>query len=144
MLINCLSRNEKAKALKKNQFLCKEKWSFGGWILFLGIFLLTSCYKQKDTGLAVYVKDINGYTIEGASVHLYGEPTSSAGNLLLIDLTKTTDKNGTAYFDLNSYYKSGQTGVAVLKIDAAYMNKVGSATITIEQETINSKDVVIQ
>ncbi len=144
MLITCLRRNEKAKALKKNQFLSFRKLSFGRYILFLVVILLTSCYKQKDTGLAVYVKDINGYTVEGATVHLYGEPTSTAGNLLLIDLTKTTDKNGTAYFDLNSYYKSGQTGVAVLKIDAAYMNKVGSSTITIEQETINSKDVVIQ
>ena len=121
-----------------------RKLPLSAWILFFVGFLLTSCYKQKDTGLAVYVKDTNGNIIEGASVHLYGEPTSGAGNLLLIDLTKTTDSRGTAFFDLNSYYKSGQTGVAVLKIDAALYNKVGSATITIEQETINSKEVVIQ
>jgi len=144
LLINCLRRNEKTKALKKNKFLSFKKLSLGSCIFFLFFLILPSCYKQKDTGLAVYVKDTSGNIIEGASVHLYGEPTITGGNLLLIDLTKSTDKNGTSFFNLNNYYKSGQTGVAVLKIDAAYANKVGSTTITIEQETINSKEVVIQ
>lgn len=112
-------------------------------VLFILTISLSSCYKQKDTLLSVVVKDANGTIVDGALVEVTAEPTASQNNLLAIDLKETTDDLGVATFNFYKYYKSGQTGVAILKVEAKKYGKYGSGIVTIEQETVTDKVIVI-
>ncbi|NBR13717.1 MAG: hypothetical protein EBU01_03945 [Crocinitomicaceae bacterium] len=111
--------------------------------LFILSISLSSCYKQKDTILTIVVKDANGTIVEGALVEVTAEPTSVVDNLLAIDLKESTNELGVASFNFNKYYKSGQTGVAILKVEAKLFGKYGSGIVTIEQETVTDKIIVI-
>lgn len=100
----------------------------------------SSCLKIKPTVAIIYIKNPNGTLCEGAQVRLYGQPSViSSGNVgqeLRIDLTATTDAEGRAYFDLTDFYKAGQTGMAILNVDAIKYNQVSYGFIeVIEQET---------
>ncbi|NBX80565.1 MAG: hypothetical protein EBQ94_09350 [Flavobacteriales bacterium] len=76
-------------------------------------------------------------------VEVTAEPTSVVDNLLAIDLKESTNELGVASFNFNKYYKSGQTGVAILKVEAKLFGKYGSGIVTIEQETVTDKIIVI-
>ncbi len=110
---------------------------------FLLLFLMTACYKKQDTILAVIVKNESGQVIEGAQVEVKAEPTTF-GNLVTINMEKTTDDLGVAYFNFNEYYKSGQTGVAVLKITAKQFGLYGEGIVTVEQEVVTESVVVVK
>ena len=110
---------------------------------FLLLFLLTACYKKQDTILAVIVKNESGQVIEGAQVEVKAEPTTF-GNIVTLNMENTTDELGLAYFNFNEYYKSGQTGVAVLKIKAKQFGLYGEGVVTVEQEVVTETIVVVK
>ena len=114
--------------------------SVGGFLL---IFLLTACYKKQDTILAVIVKNESGQVIEGALVEVKADPTTF-GNIVTLNMENTTDDLGVAYFNFNEYYKSGQTGVVILKIKAKQFGLYGEGFVTVEQEAVTETIVVVK
>ena len=49
-----------------------------------------------------------------------------------------------AFFNFNDYYKSGQTGVAVLKIKVKQFGLYGEGIVTVEQEVVTETVVVVK
>jgi hypothetical protein len=114
-------------------------------ILFLVCSLpLTSCYKKEATTLEVAVQFSNGELVENAKVKLVAEPTTNTNQLAIINDSTTTNSGGLAFFDLDKYYKSGQVGVAVLKVNAFYFGLTGYQVIQIEEEKRNRIVITIQ
>lgn len=128
---------------KKKIALFQLKASIINAGVFLLLFLLTACYKKQDTILAVIVKNESGQVIEGALVELKAEPTTF-GNIVTLNMEKTTDELGVVFFNFNDYYKSGQTGVVVLKIKAKQFGLYGEGIVTVEQEVVTEKVVVVK
>lgn len=93
--------------------------------------------------MAVIVKNESGQVIEGSQVELKAEPTTF-GNIVTLNMEKTTDELGVASFNFNDYYKSGQTGVAVLKIKAKQFGLYGEGIVTVEQEVVTETVVVVK
>ena len=102
------------------------------------VFSFTSCYKKKDTIANVTVILIERHgPWEGAEVRLfYGTSADSAR----IDKIATTGGGGTATFNFNELYKSGQAGFAVLDI---YVQGILVGIIKIEEEKTSEETVVI-
>ena len=114
-------------------------------ILFSIVLTLSSCYKRKDTILKVYVRNSSGQVIEGAKVQIYAEPTDTSNhNAPSVNLNALTDETGTANFNFNFLYESGQTGVAILKAKATYYSQTGEEVVKIVEETNNETFVEIQ
>jgi hypothetical protein len=103
-------------------------------LFLLCTFLLSSCYKKDSTLLEVAVQFSNGELVKNAKVKLIVEPTTNSSQVPIINDSTTTNSGGLAFFDLNKYYKSGQVGVAVLKVQAFYYGLTGSQMIQIEEE----------
>ena len=103
-------------------------------LFLLCTFLLSSCYKIDSTLLEVAVHFSNGELVKNAKVKLIVEPTTNSSQVPIINDSTTTNSGGLAFFDLNKYYKSGQVGVAVLKVHAFYYGLTGSQMIQIEEE----------
>jgi hypothetical protein len=130
----------------------KKKWrkyslNFlkNSFILFVISSFLTSCYKKKDTLLMVYVRDETGSVIESAKVRVFAEPTDTSNNsAMIVDFEKITDNTGTADFNFNQIYETGQTGVAVVKVKATYFNKVGQKIVELVEEQNNECYVEIK
>jgi hypothetical protein len=114
-------------------------------VLFLVCLLpLSSCYKKEATSLEVAVQFSNGEVVENAKVKLVVEPTTNTNQLAIINDSTTTNVGGLAFFDLDKYYKSGQVGVAVLKVNAFYFGLTGNQVIQIEEEKRNRVVITIQ
>jgi len=114
-------------------------------VLFLVCSLpLSSCYKKEPTSLEVAVQFSNGELVENAKVKLVVEPTTNTSQVPVINDSTTTNSGGLAFFDLDKYYKSGQVGVAVLKVNAFYFGLTGNQVIQIEEEKRNRVVVTIQ
>ncbi len=108
-------------------------------------FGLAGCYKKKDTTLRVVVKDVSGSIVKDANVDIFVEPTDTSNqNPVSLNYSNLTDENGTAVFNLNAHYESGQTGVAILKVKASYNNKTGESVTQIVEETDNECNVQIE
>ena len=118
------------KTLLRNTFLFTA--------LIILVFSFTRCYKKKDTIANVTVIHANGMTPwAGAEVRLfYGANADSAR----IDKIATTGGGGTATFNFNALYKSGQAGFAVLDI---YVQGVLVGIIKIEEEKTSEETVII-
>ena len=117
-----------------------------GFILLLLLCLssMSSCYKKEPTSLEVAVQFSNGELVKNAQVFLTVEPTTNTGQMAIIDDSSSTNSGGLAFFDLNKYYKSGQVGVFVLKVNAFYYGLSGSQVIQIEEEKRNRVLVTMQ
>jgi hypothetical protein len=113
-------------------------------LVLLSSILLSSCYKKEPTSLEVAVQFSNGELVKNAKVKLVVEPTSNSTQLSIINDSTTTNSGGLAFFDLDKYYKSGQVGVAVLKVNAFYFGLTGNQVIQIEEEKRNRVVVTIQ
>lgn len=126
-------------------FIGKIKLFYG--IITLVLFsslLLSSCYKKEPTTLEVAVQFSNGELVKNAKVKLVIEPTTSTNQVPIINDSTTTNSGGLAFFDMDKYYKSGQVGVAVLKVNAFYFGLTGDQVIQIEEEKRNRVVVMIQ
>jgi len=126
-------------------FIGKITLRVGIIVLFLVCLLpLSSCYKKEPTSLEVAVQFSNGELVENAKVKLVVEPTTNTNQLAIINDSTTTNSGGLAFFDLDKYYKSGQVGVAVLKVNAFYFGLTGYQVIQIEEEKRNRIVITIQ
>ena len=113
-------------------------------LVLLSSLLLTSCYKKEPTTLEVAVQFSNGELVKNAKVKLIVEPTTNTTQVSIIDDSTTTNSGGLAFFDMDKYYKSGQVGVAVLKVNAFYFGLSGNQVIQIKEEKRNRVVVMIQ
>jgi hypothetical protein len=113
-------------------------------LVLLSSVLLSSCYKKEPTTLEVAVQFSNGELVKNARVKLVVEPTSNSNQLAIIEDSSTTNSGGLAFFDLDKYYKSGQVGVAVLKVEGFYFGLTGNQVIQIEEEKRNRVVLMIQ
>ncbi|MEY4571371.1 MAG: hypothetical protein RLZ10_575 [Bacteroidota bacterium] len=117
-------------------------------LLLFVLLSFASCVKIKPTVAVIYIKNPNGSMCEGAQVRLYGQPATvssdNVGQELRIDLTTVTDVEGRAYFDLTEYYKAGQTGMAILNVDAMKYNQVSSGFIQVLEQETNEETFFLQ
>ena len=105
--------------------------------LIVLIFSITSCYKKKATIANVTVMNALNDPVSGVEVRLfYGLSSDSAR----IDEISTTGGGGTAVFNFDELYKSGQAGFAVLDI---YVGGIIVGIIKIEEETTSEVTVII-
>jgi hypothetical protein len=105
----------------------------------------TGCRKKKDTIAKIYVRDVAGEAVSGATVRLSAEDTdpNNGNQTVALDKTATTNASGEATFNFNDVYQLGQAGVAVLDIDAQKDGMSGSGIIKIEQEKTSEETVFI-
>jgi len=104
----------------------------------------TGCYRKKDTIAKIYVVDQNNQRVPGAIVTLIPESTQAPYNQQLVaDRISSTNRSGEAIFIYNDVFKSGQAGVAVMKIKVEYAGTEQESIIKIDQETTSEKTVVI-
>ena len=113
-------------------------------LVLLSSMILSSCYKKEPTTLEVAVQFSNGELVKNAKVKLVVEPTTNTNQVPIINDSTTTNSGGLAFFDMDKYYKSGQVGVAVLKVNAFYFGLTGDQVIQIEEEKRNRVVVMIQ
>lgn len=113
-------------------------------LICMCLFLFSSCYKKEPTSLEVAVQFSNGELVKNAKVRLVAEPTTNSNQLSIINDSTTTNSGGIAFFDLDKYYKSGQVGVAVLKVNAFYFGLTGYTIAQIVEEKRNRVVVMIQ
>lgn len=113
-------------------------------LVLLSSMILSSCYKKEPTTLEVAVQFSNGELVKNAKVKLVVEPTTNTNQVSIINDSTTTNSGGLAFFDMDKYYKSGQVGVAVLKVNAFYFGLTGNQVIQIEEEKRNRVVVMIQ
>ena len=110
--------------------------------------VVSSCVKIKPTIAVIYVRYPDGSLSVGTDVRLYGQPvsasTSNATQALRIDLLKKTDSEGKAYFDLSEFYQAGQTGMAILNVDAQNGGAVSTGYIQIIEQESNEETFFLQ
>jgi hypothetical protein len=112
--------------------------------IFCLIVIASACYKVQPTTLEVTIKDSAGNVVPNASVSVGGESTVSPSPDLEAVYESETNSNGVVLFDLNNIYQPGQSGVAILKINAEKNDKTGSAIIELSKESNNQVDIVIE
>lgn len=119
-------------------------------LFYFGVvfFILSGCVKIKPTSAIIHVKYPDGTMCSGAQVRLYGKPlnedTSELSQELRIDLNSVSDANGRAYFDLSKFYDAGQTGFAILNVDATKSNLSSSGLIEIKEQKVNEQFFFLQ
>lgn len=113
-------------------------------VALIGATSMMGCRKKKETLAKIYVRDAANQPVEGASVVLYGETTTTPPkNPILFDTT-LTNSSGEAVFNYDEVYQLGQAGVAVLNIKAKKNTSIGTGIIKIEEEKTNTETVYIQ
>ena len=105
--------------------------------LFFLAFSINSCYKKKDTIANVTVMNSNDEAVSGVEVRLF---YAVSGDSARIDETSTTGGGGTATFNFNELYQSGQAGFAVLDI---YVQGVIVGIIKIEEEKTTAETIIL-
>ena len=114
-------------------------------LIFLFLFvILASCYKQKDTTLEISVFTNDGNPVSGSIVQVFAEPTLNNGNNSTLNFEGLTDTNGIILFNLNTIYKPGQNGVAIVKIRAEKNQLVGEKVKEVIQEIMTTENIIIQ
>jgi hypothetical protein len=101
------------------------------------VFSLTSCYKKKDTIANVTLLNINDEPIVGKEVRLFYDVNADSAR---IDEVSVTGGGGTATFNFNELYQSGQAGFAVLDI---YVQGVIVGIIKIEEEKTTAETIIL-
>jgi hypothetical protein len=114
-------------------------------LIFLFLFVISpSCYKQKDTTLEITVFTNDGNPVSGSIVQVFAEPTLNNGNNSTLNFDGLTDTNGIILFNLNTFYKPGQNGVAIVKIRAEKNQLVGEKVKEVIQEIMTTENIIIQ
>jgi hypothetical protein len=114
--------------------------------LALVMLTLVSCKKEAPTLAKIYIQDTFGAPCANAEVRVFGEPTTSPHNEMIMDYTLFTDADGEVIFDFTDNFKLGQAGFAVLNIEVNSMDELlfGEGIIKIEEEKTNTETLVIQ
>ena len=115
-------------------------------VAVLGMASLSSCKKDKETKVVVTVIDSVRYRAANATVRLFARPTDTNRNDLIVrfDETKITDGEGKVTFDYTDYIKPGQSGFAVLDIEANRNGKSGIAVVKVEADKILNTTITVQ
>lgn len=114
--------------------------------LFLVGFATVSCRKEAPTLAKIQVLDSNGTPCPGVAVRLFPEPTLTPHGTIVIDDLLYTDADGFVVFDYSDEYELGQSGFAVLNIEATSSDglQFGEGIIKVEEERLNQETVIIQ
>lgn len=112
----------------------------------LVLMLAASCQKKPDTFVFVYVEDINGNRVAGASVSLRGQPSDSVyvNKLTMYDLDGVTDAEGKALFRFTEFYQKGSDGFAILGVGALSGTQLGSGLVKLIEAETSEVTIVIQ
>ena len=113
----------------------------------LGLLLIafSSCFKSKQTTLNVQVRTSSGAAVVGANVTVKGvPPENSDGNALLIDYQEATNSNGIAFFNLEDIYNPGQSGAAIVEVNAQKSGLNAEEIVDLVEEIENRVDLVLQ
>jgi len=114
------------------------------FIVIAGLFLVaSSCNKKKDTIAKVYVRDYNNQPVGAVEVTLVGEETIEHHNAFAPNKTSSTNRSGEAIFNYNDVFKSGQAGVAVMKIEVEVNGVIHTGIIKIDQETTSEETILV-
>lgn len=120
-------------------------------ILILSLAIMTivaitfSCKKKKDTIGKVTVYNGNNEVVSDCRVVMWGKASPDSqgqGNVVVYD-TAYTNESGEATFYFNKIYQLGQSGVAILNIEARKGNLKGEGIIKIVEQEINTQKVFI-
>lgn len=114
--------------------------------LALLLIAFTSCKKEAPTLAKIYIQDTDGLPFANAEVRVYGEPTTSPHNEMIMDYTLISDADGEVIFDFTNDFKLGQAGFAVLNIEVSSTDELmfGEGIIKIEEEKTNTETLIIQ
>lgn len=117
-----------------------------GFVFFVAFIGITSCKKDKETIATVIVLNDEGLPVPGATVRLFSNPSENPPppNALRFDTKATTNGTGRATFNFSEFYKKGQSGFAVLDIEAFKGNLYGVGIIKIEEETTTEESITIE
>lgn len=113
------------------------------------ISFLYACCSPEPTLAYITIKNMDNELVKDAQVIIYGSPTSNTSKKVKLKDTMATDISGVAVFDLSDYYKRGQSGVAILDIEANLTQPngnqlTGTGIMKIVEEEINKVIVYIQ
>lgn len=106
--------------------------------------LLFACKKEKPSVVKIQVVDIEGNTVNNASVRLYATSTTTPMRPPIIDDTMITKSDGIAIFDYSDHFNLGQAGLMVLDIEVIADDLFGTGIVKIEEEKTNNETVIIQ
>jgi hypothetical protein len=108
--------------------------------------VIGGCYKVEETIANVIILNELGAPVQGATVRLYafgsvdedfvGEPR--------FDTTSVTNAAGMVSFNFSEFYVEGQSGFAVLDIEATKAALYGTGLIKIEEELTSEGTVYIE
>lgn len=114
--------------------------------LAFALIALLSCKTESPTLAKIYIRDTDGAPCANAKVRIFGEPTSSPHNEMIMDHTLYTDSEGGVTFDFTDDFKLGQAGFAVLNIEVNSTDELlhAEGIIKIEEEKINTETLIIQ
>jgi hypothetical protein len=114
--------------------------------LALVLIALSSCKKEAPTLAKIHIQDTEGVPCANAEVRVFGEPTTSPHNEMIMDYTLMTDSDGEVIFDFTKDFKLGQAGFAVLNIEVNSADELlfGEGIIKIEEEKTNTETLIIQ
>ena len=89
----------------------------------LAVAVMFGCRKEADTLGTIHVYDQENNPVEGVRVTVYGEGDPSQEireGLAKGELFGETNSRGKVVFNLSQWYESGQSGFAVLNVEACY------------------------
>ena len=117
-------------------------------VLIVLIFLtisFQSCRKKGETIAKIKIINTDGEIVPNAEVILFGEPTLSSHNEMIIRDTLYTKADGYAVFNFDKNYNLGQAGIFVLNIKVSNeASLIGEGIIKVEQEKTSEETVIIQ
>lgn len=116
---------------------------FHALMLMAGVLIVTACNKEKPTKAVIVVKNQAGNVVSGAAVRLFANPSFPLGDPTRLNKEGTTTSSGRVEFDYTDFYKQGQSGFAVLDIQATKGDFAGAGIIKILEEETNEETVVL-
>ncbi|MCC6599363.1 MAG: hypothetical protein IT223_01665 [Crocinitomicaceae bacterium] len=117
-----------------------------GILLLVSFVGITACKKDKDTVAIVRVINSDGLPVPGATVRLFSSPSENPPppNALRFDEKSVTNGSGQATFNFTEFYKKGQSGFAVLDIEAYKGGLYGTGIIKVEEEATSEESVKVE
>ena len=116
-------------------------------VVFVLVFSITSCLKEKDTIAQISVVDQVGSPVENAQVVLLGVPSISNPPTVIRHDTLYTNSTGIATFNYTEEWKLGSAGFAILDIfvkkAATSSTLQGRGVINVTPQEMNKEVVVM-
>lgn len=114
------------------------------FILLSILVAVVSCKKEQPTVAKIKVVNTSGNPVRDVMVRLFVTPTVSPHSTILYNDTLYTKGDGYATFNFTEDFNLGQSGFAILNIEANKDTDAGVGLIKIVEEEINEETVIIQ